>query len=121
MNYELTQRFYFEAAHTLQRQVDVEPSRRIHGHTYLAEVAVAGTPDPVTGMVVDLAHLRRAIETLRDQLDHRLLDEVPGLGPATLENLCTFIARALGAGGWNLAQVVVRREASGDACCLRLR
>jgi len=120
MIYELTQRFYFEAAHTLQRQVDVEPSRRFHGHTYLAEVAVAGTPDPVTGMVVDLAHLRRAIDTLRDQLDHRLLDEVPGLGPATLENLCAFIARALGAAGWNLAHVVVRREASGDACCLRL-
>lgn len=121
MNYELTQRFYFEAAHTLRRQVDAEPSRRIHGHTYLAEVTVAGTPDPASGMVVDLAHLRRAIEALRDQLDHRLLDEVPGLGPATLENLCAFIARALGDEGWNLAQVVVRREASGDACRLRLR
>lgn len=120
MKYELTQRFYFEAAHTLQRQVDVEPSRRFHGHTYLAEVAVTGTPDPATGMVVDLAHLRRAIDTLRDRLDHRLLDEVPGLGPATLENLCAFIARALGEAGWDLAHVVVRREASGDACCLRL-
>ncbi len=121
MNYELTQRFYFEAAHTLQRQVDAEPSRRVHGHTYLAEVSVSGMPDPATGMVVDLAHLRRAINTLRDRLDHRLLDEVPGLGPATLENLCAFIASALGDEGWNLAQVVVRRDASGDACCLRLR
>jgi 6-pyruvoyltetrahydropterin/6-carboxytetrahydropterin synthase len=120
MKYELTQRFHFDAAHTLQRQVDAEPSRRIHGHTYTAEVTVAGTPDPRTGMVVDLAHLRRALESVRDRLDHRLLDDVRGLGPATLENLCSFIARALLDGGWPLAQVVVRREASGDACCLRV-
>lgn len=69
-------------------------------------------------MVVDLAHLRRALDAVRDRLDHRLLDEVPGLGPATLENLCAFIARALLDGGWALAQVVVRREAGGDACRL---
>jgi 6-pyruvoyltetrahydropterin/6-carboxytetrahydropterin synthase len=120
MRYELTQRFHFDAAHTLQREVEAEPSRRIHGHTYHAEVSVAGTPDPRTGMVVDLAQLRRAIDGVRDRLDHRLLDEVPGLGPATLENLCAFILRALGDEGWQVAQVVVRREAGGDACCLRV-
>lgn len=120
MRYELTQRFHFDAAHTLQREVEAEPSRRIHGHTYHAEVSVAGTPDPRTGMVVDLARLRRAIGTVRDRLDHRLLDEVPSLGPATLENLCAFILRALGDEGWQIAQVVVRREAGGDACCLRV-
>ena len=89
---ELSQRFYFEAAHTLRRYLsnpsEVESSRRIHGHTYQAEVTVAGQPDPATGMLMDLAVLRAELAKLREQLDHRFLDEVPGLGPATLENLC---------------------------------
>ena len=45
MQYELSQTFYFEAAHTLRRTVDVEPSLRIHGHTYIAEITLAGAPD----------------------------------------------------------------------------
>ncbi len=119
MKYELRQRFFFEAAHTLQRQVDAEPSRRIHGHTYLAEVTIAGLPDPASGMVVDLGQLRRTIETLRQQLDHRLLDEVEGLGPATLENLCAYLWQAFELiYGHKLAAMEVRREVSGDACRL---
>jgi len=119
MIFELTQRFYFEAAHTLQRDHEAEPSRRIHGHTYIAEVTVSGPPDPATGMVMDLALLRQAVESVRLQLDHRLLDEVPGLGPATLENLCRFIWRLLHDHQMPLQHVTVRREASGDACTLR--
>ncbi len=34
--YELSQRFFFEAAHTLRREVEAEGSRRVHGHTYEA-------------------------------------------------------------------------------------
>jgi 6-pyruvoyltetrahydropterin/6-carboxytetrahydropterin synthase len=120
MNYELTQRFFFEAAHTLQRRHDAEASRRIHGHTYRARVTVGGPKDPETGMVVDLARLRAAIEATRAQLDHRLLDEVEGLGPATLENLCAFIHRSLRGPPWHVISVEVGREASGDSCLLRL-
>ncbi|MCW7538473.1 6-carboxytetrahydropterin synthase [Aquabacterium sp. A7-Y] len=120
MNYELTQRFYFEAAHTLERRIETESSRRIHGHTYLAEVAVRGTAEPDSGMVMDLGHLRAAIARVRDALDHRFLDEVPGLGRATLEGLCGYIAAALREEVPALAWVKVSREASGDACKLTL-
>lgn len=119
MRYELTQRFFFEAAHTLRREIDVEPSRRFHGHTYIAEVTIVGLPNPDTGMVVDLGHLRAAIETIRGRLDHHLLDEVEGIGHPTLENLCAYIWRGLADERWQLDHVVVRREATGDACCLR--
>ena len=118
MKYELTQRFFFESAHTLQRAHEAEPSRRVHGHTYRAQVTVAGVPDAATGMVVDLALLRQAIEQTKAQLDHRLLDEVDQLGPATLENLCGYIHRGLSGQGWTVARVEVGREASGDSCCL---
>lgn len=92
--FELSQTFAFDAAHTLKRQVSPEEaagSRRIHGHTYTAEVIVRGPRQPESGMVVDLAILREVIAEVRSQLDHHFLDEVPGLGAATLENLCVFI------------------------------
>lgn len=120
MRYELSQKFYFEAAHTLERETDTEPSRRIHGHTYFAQVTVAGTPDPTTGMVVDLEHLRRAIARARADLDHRFLDEVAGLAKPTLEGLCAFIAERVQDPRWVLDSVEVRREASGDACRLKV-
>ena len=114
----ISQKFFFDAAHTLRREIETEGSLRVHGHTYHAEVSIAGRPDANTGMVVDLGQVRRRIEVLRPQLDHRLLDEVPGLGPATLENLCAFIWRALAADFAGLARVRVWREALGDSCTL---
>lgn len=118
MKYELTQRFFFEAAHTLRRAHEADASRRIHGHTYRAKVTVGGTPDAGSGMVVDLALLRRAVEQVRGRLDHRLLDEVQGLGPATLENLCRFIHEQVESPDWRVVSVEVGREASGDSCRL---
>ena len=117
--YDISQKFFFDAAHTLDREVEADSSRRIHGHTYQAEVTLSGAPQAVSGMVVDLGLVRRAIEHLRPQLDHRLLDDVPGLGPATLENLCAFIWRALTPVLPGLAAVRVWREGMGDSCTLR--
>lgn len=116
---ELSQRFYFEAAHTLHRTVDTEGSLRIHGHTYEAEVTVSGAPAASSGMIVDLAYLRAEIERVRDLLDHRFLDEVRGLGPATLENLCAYIRAQLLDAVPGLCAVMVERRASGDRCVMR--
>lgn len=104
---ELSQQFTFEGAHTLTRSVPIEEfeaSRRIHGHTYTAEITVRGEKG-ASGML-----------EVRDQLDHRFLDEVPGLGPATLENLCEFIARGI---DLPVHAVTVAR-ATGDKCRLTL-
>lgn len=116
---ELSQRFFFEAAHTLDRTIQAEGSRRIHGHTYEAEVTVAGVPDATTGMVIDLGFLRAEIARVRESLDHRFLDEVDGLGPATLENLCGFIRARLIDAVPGLCAVMVERRASGDRCVMR--
>ena len=119
MSYEISQKFFFDAAHTLKREVEADSSRRVHGHTYNAEVTLSGQPDARTGMVVDLGLVRRAIEQLRPQLDHHMLDDIAGLGPATLENLCAFIWRQLAPALPSLAAVRVWRESVGDSCTLR--
>jgi 6-pyruvoyltetrahydropterin/6-carboxytetrahydropterin synthase len=46
-----------------------------HGHNYVVEVAIAGSPDPVTGMILDLKHLKEILEAkVLDVYDHRLLN-----------------------------------------------
>lgn len=116
---EISQKFYFDAAHTLRRDIEAEGSRRIHGHTYHAEVTLAGDVDATTGMVVDLGLVRVAIERLRPRLDHHLLDEVEGLGTPTLENLAAFIWRAMADELPGVAKVRVWRDGVGDSCTLR--
>jgi 6-pyruvoyltetrahydropterin/6-carboxytetrahydropterin synthase len=117
--FELSQRFYFEAAHTLHRSIETAGSLRIHGHTYEAAVSLRGTPDPVSGMLIDLGYLRQEIERVRAMLDHHFLDEVGEIGPVTLENLCVFIKKQLIAQIPTLSCVMVERKASGDKCVLR--
>jgi 6-pyruvoyltetrahydropterin/6-carboxytetrahydropterin synthase len=116
---ELSQHFYFDAAHTLERTIETVPSLRVHGHTYDAEVTVSGSPDVRSGMVVDLGHLRHEIDRVRLMLDHHLLDEVAGLGPATLENLCSFIYRHLIEAVPSLVAVMFERRANGNRCVMR--
>ena len=118
MNYELRQKFFFEAAHLLLRQIDPDISKRIHGHTYHAEIAVSGQPDAESGMMLDLAVVRAEIARVRQLLDHRMLNEVAGLGLPTLENLCAFIFQELVKSLPTLVRVTVERPASGDACTL---
>lgn len=118
--YTVHQRIFFDAAHTLRREIEAEGSRRIHGHTYHAEVSLTGPLDPATGMVQDLGYLRQRLAVLRERLDHHLLDEVPGLGTPTLENLCRFIAEALADMQPPPSRVRVWRDALGDGCTLDL-
>lgn len=120
MNMELTQDFYFEAAHTLVRTYEVESSQRVHGHTYHAEVTVRGERDPLSGMIVDLAELRQKVDAVRNQLDHRMLDDIDGLGPPTIENLAIYIGTQLKALEPRVCSVRVLRKASGDSCLLEL-
>ena len=119
MIYELSQRFFFEAAHTLHRDIETVSSGRIHGHTYHAEMTVRGPIDRITGMLVDLGRIRVVIESIRVRLDHQVLDEVEGLGPATLENLCRFIMSIAAEQVSGICAVCVERAASGDKCVLR--
>ncbi|MDQ7744825.1 6-carboxytetrahydropterin synthase [Hydrogenophaga pseudoflava] len=120
MLFSVSQRFFFDAAHTLRRAIDTESSLRIHGHTYHAEVVVTGARDGSTGMVIDLGLLRRELVAVREALDHHLLDEVPDLGTPTLENLCVYIAARLAHLQPPVSRVRVWREALGDACSLEL-
>lgn len=119
MKYELSQEFYFDAAHTLDRQIETQASRRIHGHTYHAKITISGSPDSVTGMVLDLGILKQLVVEVKDCLDHRFLDEITELKSATLENICAFIWQKCEELNFVPEQILVERKASGDSCLLK--
>ena len=66
-----------------------------HGHNYEIIVNVKGDVDPVTGMVIDLKHLKDIIkEDIEDLLDHKNLNiEIKYFEEVvpTAENICIFI------------------------------
>ena len=118
---KLTQTFFFDAAHTLNRAVNVYDhikSKNIHGHTYHASISIEGEPNE-NGMVRDFGDIKHAVDAIRYALDHELLDNVPELGIPTLENLCLFIAKRLKSIG--VIEVSVERKALGDKCTLVIK
>jgi 6-pyruvoyltetrahydropterin/6-carboxytetrahydropterin synthase len=78
------------------------------------EVWVRG-PLTERGWVVDMGDLERRIGVARDALDHRMLNEVEGLGIPTMENIARFVWEKLGELP-QLQRVVVKRGQSGEGC-----
>lgn len=88
---ELVKDFRFEAAHFLPNAPEGHKCRRMHGHSFRGEVAVRGDVDPVTGWLIDFGDLKRAVDPLVTQLDHYLLNEIPGLENPTSEVLAVWL------------------------------
>jgi 6-pyruvoyltetrahydropterin/6-carboxytetrahydropterin synthase len=113
---EICYSFGFDAAHRFPAMPPGHRYRSLHGHSFRAEVAIRGVPHARTGFVADFARLERACAKLRAQLDHALLNEVPGLGAPSLENLSVWIWRRLAARFPGLSRVTVRRDSLGQSC-----
>ena len=103
-NVTISRRFEFSASHRYHREEwsDEENARVFglcalpngHGHNYTLDVAVSGEPDPVTGMVVNLADLRSAVEGVLVGFDHKHLNlDTPYFAERipTTENLATVL------------------------------
>ena len=87
----LTRRTTFSASHrlwsnhlTTQENValyDKCANPNGHGHNYVLEVTVRGTPDPRTGMILNLTDLKQAInQSIIEDVDHKHLNhDVPWL------------------------------------------
>ncbi len=91
MEMELRRTFQFEAAHLLPKLPATHKCRRLHGHSFQAEIVVAGECDPQLGWLMDYADITEAFKPLWEQLDHRYLNEIPGLENPTSENIAVWI------------------------------
>ena len=91
MRVELEKTFHFEAAHLLPRAPEGHKCRRLHGHSFRIDVAVAGEVDEREGWLVDYAVLKEAFAPVMERLDHRYLNEIEGLENPTSEVLAAWI------------------------------
>lgn len=70
-----------------------------HGHNYVIDVTLAGEPDPVTGMVMDLKRVKEVVNReVLERYDHRFLNhEVPPFNRVvpTPENIAVDIWQRL--------------------------
>jgi len=92
---ELSKEFSFEAAHSLPNVPSGHKCGRLHGHSFRVEVTVRGPVDPKTGWLMDFADLKAKFRPLEEALDHRFLNEIPGLENSTSENIARWIWRKL--------------------------
>jgi 6-pyruvoyltetrahydropterin/6-carboxytetrahydropterin synthase len=91
MKARLAHEFRFEAAHRLPNVPEGHKCARLHGHSFVVELAVSGDVDPKTGWLIDFAEIEAAWKPLHDLFDHRYLNEVEGLSNPTSENLARFV------------------------------
>jgi 6-pyruvoyltetrahydropterin/6-carboxytetrahydropterin synthase len=90
--FEISQTFTFDAAHTLPVEGNQPEYFRTHGHSFTCEVTLRGTKVANHGWVMDLGLLKKTLGQVHDGLDHRMLNEVPGLETPTLENIAEWVA-----------------------------
>ena len=87
----LVKEYRFEAAHHLSRVGKDHPCGRMHGHSYRIELTLEGTVDPNAGWLIDFGDLDHAWAAVGSQLDHAVLNDLPGLDNPTCENLTRWI------------------------------
>lgn len=84
---EIYKEFGFDSAHFLPNVHDGHKCKNMHGHTYHLRVYIQGTPDASSGWIMDFKVLKDAVLPLIDLVDHKLLNDIPGLENPTAENI----------------------------------
>jgi 6-pyruvoyltetrahydropterin/6-carboxytetrahydropterin synthase len=105
---EIFKVFQIEAAHRLPNVPADHKCARMHGHSFRIEIHIRGPVDKNLGWVLDFADLKAAFAPVMEQLDHRCLNDVPGLENPTSENLAVWIWNALSPTLPLLARIVVQ-------------
>ena len=87
---KVIRRFRFSACYFLD-------SDKVEGHNFEIFVTVEGKVNPETGMVINLEHLKEAVNHVIKKLDHTCLNEFPYFKykPPTIENIAEFIFHSI--------------------------
>lgn len=86
----IAKRFTFDAAHRLDRLPPDHKCHGMHGHTYEVELVFTGRVDE-NGFVMDYAEIAQMWQPLHQRIDHKVLNEVPGLEVPSTEHVAGWI------------------------------
>ena len=107
MNARHTKDFIREAAQVLPNAPEGHKCRQMHGHTFTIEISIEGEVDPATGWIYDHAQISAAMKPIIAQLDHKLLNDVPGLENPTIELMAHWLWKKLEPQLPGLAEIVI--------------
>lgn len=103
----LAKDYFFESAQTLPHVPAGHKCGGMHGHSFKLEIIVEGEVNPATGWVYDHAEISRAVEPLVTLLDHRYLNEIPGLENPTIELMAGWFWQKLAPQLPGLAEIII--------------
>lgn len=89
--FELKTQFQIESARFLPTLPAGHPCARMHGHSFKIILTLRGPLDPKIGWVQDYHEINEIMKPLLGEIDHRVLNEVPGLENPTSELLTKWI------------------------------
>lgn len=116
MNVELIREYRFEAAHWLPAVPAGHKCARLHGHSYIIALTLRGEVDAATGWLIDFGVIDERVTPILARLDHRCLNEIPGLANPTSELLADWLWRELHPSLPSLAALSVAE--TPDARCI---
>ncbi|GIL18343.1 MAG: 6-carboxy-5,6,7,8-tetrahydropterin synthase [Oligoflexia bacterium] len=90
MKIELKQKFFIESARFLPLLPKSHPCAHMHGHSFQITFRLQGETNEL-GWLIDYNDIQKSLKPLLSQIDHKVLNEVPGLENPTTENLCVWL------------------------------
>ena len=93
--YEVTTVKSFSAAHMLTAIGG--KCEELHGHNFKVEVTIAAEDLSSSGIIIDFRHVKKWLQEILDNLDHKYLNEIPfftEINPSS-ENIAQYIYREM--------------------------
>jgi 6-pyruvoyltetrahydropterin/6-carboxytetrahydropterin synthase len=88
---QIYKKFTFDSAHYLPNVPIDHKCRNMHGHTYRMTVYLEGERQPGLDWIIDFAEVSRIVKAVTGIVDHRLLNEIPGLENPTCEVIAAWL------------------------------
>jgi 6-pyruvoyltetrahydropterin/6-carboxytetrahydropterin synthase len=107
--FEISASASFEASHYIEAEAGAAHYRRVHGHSFVVTASVAKPAPDSEGWVMDLGKLERLLREILAELDHAVLNDVPGLEKPTFENILLWIESKMKAAGVAPSRLEIER------------
>jgi 6-pyruvoyltetrahydropterin/6-carboxytetrahydropterin synthase len=88
---QIFKQFIFDSAHFLPNVPEGHKCKEIHGHTYRLNVYLEGNLVKNLEWVMDFADIKNAIDPIIKSIDHKLINNIPGLENPTCEVISIWL------------------------------
>ena len=103
-------RFTFESARRLPKLPASHICSRLHGNSFRLTVAVSGPVRESEGWIMDFAEVAAVVEPILKEIDHCLLNDVPGLENPTTENILHWLWQRISTQLQGLSELELREN-----------